>query len=115
MRGLFIKIFIIFWIAQSLIFVISTALIIRHHFPDPGVSFDALSASQRHDAVEIVDRFEKGGCLAITSAAGRYGYSVALEDATGNGVCSAPGIPAGTVQPTTSDHINGAQVGQLFV
>ena len=32
MRGLFFKVFIIFWIAQSLIFVISTALIVRRHF-----------------------------------------------------------------------------------
>jgi hypothetical protein len=38
MRGLFFKIFIIFWIAQSLIFVISTALIVRHRFqPSPDV------------------------------------------------------------------------------
>ena len=35
MRGLFFKIFIIFWIAQSLIFVISTALILHRRFPPP--------------------------------------------------------------------------------
>ena len=42
MRGLFFKVFIIFWIAQSMIFVISTALIVRHHFDRPDVAFDAL-------------------------------------------------------------------------
>ena len=44
MRGLFFKVFIIFWIAQSLIFVISTALIVRHHFESPDVVFDALNS-----------------------------------------------------------------------
>ena len=38
MRGLFFKVFIIFWIAQSMIFVISTALIVRHHFDRPDVA-----------------------------------------------------------------------------
>jgi len=33
MRSLFFKIFIIFWIAQSLVFVISTALILSRRFP----------------------------------------------------------------------------------
>ena len=33
MRSLFFKIFIIFWIAQSLIFVISTSLILNRRIP----------------------------------------------------------------------------------
>ena len=45
MRGLFFKIFIIFWIAQSLIFVISTAFILAHRFPRP--NFYARSGLQQ--------------------------------------------------------------------
>ncbi len=49
MRGLFFKVFIIFWIAQSLIFVISTALIVRHHFEGPEAQFDTLDSSLQND------------------------------------------------------------------
>ncbi len=50
MRGLFFKVFVVLWIAQSLIFVISTVLIVRHHFDSPAVFFDALNSSLRNEA-----------------------------------------------------------------
>ena len=50
MRGLFFKVFIIFWIAQSLIFVISTVLIVRRHFDGPEAQFDMLDSSLLNDA-----------------------------------------------------------------
>ncbi len=56
MRGLFFKIFIIFWIAQSLIFMISTALIVRHHFESPDVLFDGLHSSLENDAQRAAAR-----------------------------------------------------------
>jgi hypothetical protein len=49
MRGLFFKVFIILWIMQSLIFVISTALIVRHHFDSPDVFFDAMHSGLRSE------------------------------------------------------------------
>ena len=47
MRGLFLKIFAIFWLAQSLIFIISTTLILREHFPGPAWT-DAFDATLKH-------------------------------------------------------------------
>jgi len=62
MRGLFFKVFIILWIAQSLIFVISTALILRRHFDRPDVFFDAIRSSMQAEAKDAVAAFESGGC-----------------------------------------------------
>ena len=65
MRGLFFKVFIIFWIAQSMIFVISTALIVRHHFERPDAAFEALYSSLQNDAA-------KAAVLRSTFAPERY-------------------------------------------
>ena len=70
MRGLFFKVFVILWIAQSLIFVISTALIVRHHFDSPAVVFDALYSSLRNEAKESVTAYEADGCDAMRAYAG---------------------------------------------
>ena len=53
MRGLFFKIFAIFWIAQSLIFIISTALIVQHRFPRPDILMDSLFSNLRNQAREL--------------------------------------------------------------
>ena len=45
MRGLFTKIFLGFWIAQSLTFVISTMLILRHHFVRPSEMMEVLNST----------------------------------------------------------------------
>ena len=50
MRSLFFKIFIIFWIAQTLIFVISTALILARRFPRPASMLDPAFSSLRAEA-----------------------------------------------------------------
>ena len=66
MRGLFFKVFIIFWIAQSLIFVISTALIVRHHFESPDVlSSTRSTAVCRTTRKRAAAAWETGGCDAL--------------------------------------------------
>ena len=45
MRGLFTKIFLGFWIAQSLTFVISTMLILQHRFVRPDELIEVLKAT----------------------------------------------------------------------
>ena len=52
MRSLFFKIFIIFWIAQSLIFVISTGFILAHRFPRPNFMLDPAFNNLSANAVE---------------------------------------------------------------
>ncbi len=51
MRGLFTKIFLGFWIAQSLTFFISTMLILRHQF----------CAAQRDDGGSELNASQRGG------------------------------------------------------
>jgi two-component system sensor histidine kinase CpxA len=89
MRGLFFKVFIILWIAQSLIFVISTALIVRHHFESPDVQFDLLHSDLRNEAAESLRAFEAGGCSALAAYGAAHGHAIALVDAAGRNVCDA--------------------------
>lgn len=117
MRGLFFKIFVIFWIAQSLIFIISTALIVQHRFPRPDVLMDSLFSSLRNQGRESVDAFETGGCGSLKAYAATQGQSIALTGEAGSNLCSgmpdlAGGIENGTRFP---DHIIGRQVGQQYV
>ncbi len=116
MRSLFFKIFVIFWIAQSLIFVISTALILRQRFPDPGLLFDSLFSSLRNESRESVAAFETGGCDALHAYAVAHEHAIALSDDTGRDMCAVTegqqGNGAGMSFP---GHITGKQVGQQYV
>jgi len=114
MRGLFFKVFIILWIAQSLIFVISTALIVRHHFDSPDVFFDTLDSSLRNEARDAVTAFESGGCGAIAAYGAARGQSISLVDATGADVCASPGAPTPVFDRGPKDVI-GKQIGQQYV
>jgi two-component system sensor histidine kinase CpxA len=115
MRGLFLKIFVIFWIAQSLIFVISTALILRQRFPSPDVLFDSLFSSLRNEAKESVAAFETSGCDALHAYAAAHVYAIVLRDDSGRTVCSAAGQQDAITGTNFPDHITGRQVGQQYV
>jgi len=110
MRGLFFKVFVILWIAQSLIFVISTALIVRHHFDSPDVFFDALYSSLHNEARESVSTFESGGCDALLAYAGAHDHAIALSDAAGNDLCAVPGAQS-SIAGVDPRSIAGRQVG----
>ena len=114
MRGLFFKVFVVLWIAQSLIFVISTALIVRHHFDSPAVFFDALNSSLRNESKESVAAYEAGGCDAMRAFAGTQNDAIALADVNGNGLCATPGALA-SIEGPIPQNILGRQMGQLFV
>ena len=128
MRGLFFKVFIILWIAESLIFVISTALIVRHHFDTPVVVFDALFSSLHNEAREASAVYEAGGCNALRTYAAAHDHQISLSDLTGQDACAsagaqtpmagAPIATAGsltsTIGPIPTD-ITGKQVGQQYV
>jgi two-component system, OmpR family, sensor histidine kinase CpxA len=115
MRGLFLKVFIVLWIAQSLIFVISTALIIGRHFEGPDVFFDAFNGSLRNEAREALGAFEKGGCSAFgVYAGGLRDHTIALADGSGNDLCPVPGVQAGVLD-RMAKNISGRQVGQRYV
>lgn len=87
MRSLFFKIFIIFWIAQSLIFVISTAFILAHRFPRPNFLLDPAFSNLTANAVDGANRFEAGGCTAFTDYAEQRHEDLSLADANGKMLC----------------------------
>jgi len=117
MRGLFFKIFAIFWIAQSLIFLISTALILSHRRPSPRVWFDTLSDTLRSEAREGLAAYQSGGCPAFEAYADMHKQRLSLEDAAGQTLCGSAVQP----QPdrdrnsVNQDEVIGTQIGSQFV
>ena len=109
MRGLFFKIFIILWIAQSLIFVISTAFILSHRFPRPNFLLDPAYGNLRGDALEGVKRFDSNGCSGFSAYAQERHETLALADA-GNGSAVCGEVPAG-IAPQAAG-ANAVQVTQ---
>lgn len=112
MRGLFFKVFIILWIAQSLIFVISTALIVRHHLDSPDVFFSALDDSLRNEARHSANAYESGGCIALAAYARAHQLQAVLANAAGADICD-PSAPS-TALPA-HPNVSGRQVGQNYV
>jgi two-component system sensor histidine kinase CpxA len=117
MRGLFFKIFAIFWIAQSLIFVISTALILRHRRPSPQILFDTLSSTLRNEAHDILAAWQSGGCRSFDAYAAAHNQNLTLEDASGETLCGAPvRLPADQGSNRQSgDQIVGAQFHDVYI
>jgi len=115
MRGLFFKIFVIFWIAQSLIFVISTALILQHRFPRPDVFFDLAFKSLPNEARDSLHAYEAGGCTALRAYADAHGQAIALADETGTDVCSGAKLLDDQKSTQFPNHVTGRQFGQEYI
>jgi len=107
MRSLYIKIFGIFWLAQSLIFLISTGLIIRQHFPREGVAFEALDAHLLHDASDAAAAYQQGGCAAFAKVEDR----ALLFNAAGDELCRSAAAPEiGSLGSVLPNHIQSKTV-----
>ena len=115
MRGLFFKIFIIFWIAQSLIFVISTALIVRRHFEGPQATFDILNSTMRADALSAVHAYETGGCDALRAYGASISQAVALENASGRLTCRIAGFEGIESAATATARLSGIDVDGRYI
>jgi len=115
MRGLFFKVFIIFWIAQSLIFVISTLLIVRRHFEGPEVQFDMLDSSLLHDGQETAAAWEKGGCAAVQAYGAGIAQTISLADVTGQALCRPAGMAGLDANLGMPARITGSQVGLTYI
>ena len=110
MRSLFFKIFIIFWIAQSLIFVISTSLILSRRIPRP-VFLSPIFEDFRTDSLNAVSAFESSGCPGLIEYARTRHYGVALKDEAGHTLCSSGDVPAVDLPPAHADQLTGIEVG----
>jgi two-component system sensor histidine kinase CpxA len=114
MRGLFFKIFIIFWIAQSLIFVISTALILAHRFPRPDFFLDPAFNNLTANAVEGSNKWEAGGCAGFSTYAQQRHEDLALADANGKILCGE-NPPGFTGLTGFADAVQGRKIGNETV
>lgn len=115
MRSLFFKIFIIFWIAQSLIFVISTALIIRHRVPHPEFILNALFDDVRYESSGATSAFESGGCAALDALVEKGGNSFALEHENGAAVCPSGAQLTDLYGIGSVTEASGKQVGDRYL
>jgi two-component system sensor histidine kinase CpxA len=117
MRGLFFKIFAVFWLAQSLIFIISTTLIIRQRFPSPSILSDALDSNLQHGGVIAIRAYEAAGCKGFADNAMRDEPSGAmLLTQSGETVCRTATAPTLTdLAPHFPDRVDGRQVGNGYV
>lgn len=116
MRGLFLKIFAIFWLAQSLIFIISTTLIIRQRFAGPNTFGDALNSNLHHDADVALRDYQLNGCPGFRANSARLEPTgAALLDASGQLLCATPDAPAVPALASPPSHIeNRPATGNLF-
>jgi two-component system sensor histidine kinase CpxA len=114
MRGLFLKIFAIFWLAQSLIFIITTTLILRQHFPGPAGS-DAFDTTLIHTATLALRDFEANGCIGFRNSTDRFEPSgAALLSGNGQSLCSTQNTPTLPSIPTPfPNHVDGRTIGNL--
>lgn len=112
MRGLFLKIFAIFWLAQSLIFVISTALIVRQRFPSPNIVSDALDSNLHYDAALALQAYDTNGCAGFVDNKARHEPSgAALLDLQGKIVCQTSRAPSlSGLVPNFPHRIDGRQI-----
>lgn len=117
MRGLFLKIFAIFWLAQTLIFVISVALIVRQRFPSPNIVSDALDSNLKHDAEVAIRAWDAGGCAAFADNATRHEPSgSALLDSGGKLLCrTASAQSLDDLVPHFPARVDGRQVDNHYV
>jgi len=117
MRGLFIKIFLLFWVAQSVTFVISTALIVRRHFGGPDVLFDVVNSTLQREAEQTVAAYEAGGCPAMNLFSGQIRQTVALTMQGGSHLCYPVGMEVLSPQMFADmpQHVEGRTVNRQYI
>lgn len=116
MRGLFLKVFGIFWLAQSLIFVISTSQIVRQRFPSPSTLADALDSNLQYDGEQGIRAYDDGGCSGFASHTRHEPSGAMLLQPSGDVVCrTAATLASPGLRPQFQKRIEGRQVGGGYV
>ncbi len=115
MRSLFFKIFAIFWIAQSLIFVISTAVILNRRFPRPASFINPLAQEIRSDSANAIAAYESNGCAGLQRFAAERRYIVALEGDASRRLCESGDVPRLNLPPEDASELSGRYLGDRFV
>ena len=107
MRGLFTKIFLGFWIAQSVTFFISTMLIVRHRFARPNEMMEVLNSTLPSAAAAAANAYEASGCSGLQQFAGSLRQTVYLADSTKHFLCQGAGPAAGPALLAAADEKPG--------
>jgi two-component system sensor histidine kinase CpxA len=87
MRGLFAKIFLGFWIAQSLTFLISTVLILRRQFVRPNEIMDVVNTTMPSTGTTAANAYELGGCAGLQQFAASLHQTIYLAETNGQVLC----------------------------
>ncbi len=118
MRGLFTKIFLGFWIAQSLIFLITTLLILQHHWVRPNETMEVLNATLPIAGTAAVHAYETAGCEGLRQYAASLGQTIYVADTANHFLCPAPGsaLVAEALAKSDNRHIvNASTAGDINV
>lgn len=107
MRGLFTKIFLGFWIAQSVTFFISTMLIVRHRFARPNEMMEVLHDTLPNAASAAVSAYETGGCASLQQFSTSLHQTVFLTDSAGHLLCGSAVSSATTQSLALADKVSG--------
>ena len=94
MRGLFTKIFLGFWIAQSLTFVISTMLILQHRFVGAHEIIEVLNTTLPSTVGAAVNAYETAGCAGLHQYGSSIRQNIYLADTPKHFLCGAALSPA---------------------
>jgi two-component system sensor histidine kinase CpxA len=89
MRGLFTKIFLGFWIAQSLTFFISTMLILQRRFIRPNEVMQVLNSTMPSTAATAANAYERDGCSGLQQFADSLHETIYLADSPSRVLCGA--------------------------
>jgi two-component system sensor histidine kinase CpxA len=115
MRGLFLKIFAIFWLAQSLIFGISIALIVRQRFPGPSTLADALDSNLQYDGLLAIQAYETGGCDGFANSRRHEPTGAVLLTQSGEVLCRTSAAPSlSGLNLHFPGRVEGRQVGGRY-
>ncbi len=114
MRGLYTKIFLGFWLAQSITFIISTMLIIQHHYyPGPAQYQDLQQSALGAEAMAAANIYERNGCASLARYAGRIQQTLYLAGADGNLLCGQAdaGVAASLSRTDTDSRLVATHAG----
>ena len=118
MRGLFTKIFLGFWIAQSLIFLITTLLILQHHWVRPDETMEVLNVTLPIAGTAAVQAYEAAGCEGLRQYSASLRQTIYLADTANHFLCPPAGsaLIAEALAKSDSRHIvNATTAGDINV
>jgi two-component system, OmpR family, sensor histidine kinase CpxA len=89
MRGLFTKIFLGFWIAQTLTFIITTVMILQHRWVRPNETMEVLNTTLPIVANTAANAYETGGCSGLQEYAASLRQTLHLAAPPNHLVCES--------------------------